>query len=134
MLFRSVSQSRYTTDGKEFADAVTAVGAEKQKTYGISGPKTIAFSDAETEKYQQKAEKYLARLDRMAQEFELDDKSTLAEYRRAWWERELTRQIETNGLDLSEKEFNGLIERWADGSKKFVPIIVTGKQIGRAHV
>ena len=110
---------RSTTDGKEFADAVTAVGAEKQKTYGISGPKTIAFSDAETEKYQQKAEEYLARLDRMAQEFDLDDKSTLAEYRRAWWERELTQQIESNGLDLSEKEFNGLIERWADGSKKF---------------
>ncbi len=110
---------RSTTDGKEFADAVTAVGADQQKTYGISGPKTIAFSDADTEKYQQKAEEYLARLDRMAQEFDLNDKSTLAEYRRAWWERELTQQIESNGLDLSEREFDGLIERWADGSKKF---------------
>ena len=110
---------RSTTDGKEFADAVTAVGADKQKTFGISGPKTIAFSDAETEKYQQKAEEYTARLDRAAAEFGLDEKSTLAEYRRAWWEREITSQIESNGLELSEKEFNGLIERWADGSKKF---------------
>jgi hypothetical protein len=110
---------RSTTDGKEFADAVTAVGADKQKTYGISGPKTIAFSDAETERYQQKAEEYLGRLDRVAQEFNLDETSTLADYRRNWWERELTNQMQKNGLELSEKEFNGLIERWADGSKKF---------------
>lgn len=110
---------RSSTDGKQFADAVTAVGAQQQKTFGISGPKTIAFSDAETETYQQKAEEYSGRLDRVVQEFGLDEKATLAEYRRAWWERELTQQIQSNGLELSEKEFNGLIDRWADGSKKF---------------
>ena len=110
---------RSNTDGKEFADAVTAVGADKQKTFGLNGPKTIAFSDAETEKYQQKTEQYITRLDRAAAEFGLDENSTLEEYRRLWWEREITSQIESNGLELSEKEFNGLIERWADGSKKF---------------
>jgi hypothetical protein len=110
---------RSTTDGKEFADAVTAVGAEQQKTFGISGPKTIVFSDAETETYQQKAEDYSGRLDRVAQEFELDDKATLADYRRAWWERELTQQMQSKGIELSEKEFNGLVDRWTDGSKKF---------------
>jgi hypothetical protein len=110
---------RSTTDGKEFADAVTAAGADKQETYGISGPKTIAFSDADTERYQQKAEEYTARLDRMAQEFDLSDDSTLAEYRRAWWERELISQVESNGLQLSKKEFEGLLDRWADGDKAF---------------
>ena len=110
---------RSNTDGKEFADAVTAVGADKQKTFGISGPKTIAFSDAETEKYQQKAEEYTARLDRAAAGFGLDENSTLAEYRRAWWEQEIQKEMERTGIELSEDEFNGLVDRWADGSKKF---------------
>lgn len=110
---------RSNTDGQEFADMVTAVNAQRQKTFGIEGPRTIAFSDAEAEKYQERYETYAARLDRVAQEFDLDEKATLAEYRRAWWERELTKQMQDNGIELSEKEFNGLISRWADGSKKF---------------
>jgi hypothetical protein len=110
---------RSNTDGKEFADAVTAVGAEQQKTFGISGPKTIAFSDSETEQYQQKAEQYNGRLDRAAQQFGLDENSTLADYRRAWWEQEIQKEMERTGVDLSEDEFDGLVSRWADGSKKF---------------
>jgi hypothetical protein len=110
---------RSNTDGKEFADAVTAVGAEQQQTFGISGPKTIAFSDAETERYQQKAEQYNGRLDRTAQQFGLDENSTLADYRRAWWEQEIQKEMERTGMELSEDEFDGLVRRWADGDKKF---------------
>jgi len=110
---------RSNTDGKEFADAVTAVGADKQQTFGISGPKTIAFSDAETERYQQKAEQYNGRLDRTAQQFGLDENSTLAEYRRAWWEQEVQKEMERTGMELSEDEFDGVVRRWADGDKKF---------------
>lgn len=110
---------RSNTDGKEFADAVTAVGADKQRTFGISGPKTIAFSDAEVEQYQEKADRYNARLDRTAQEFGLEENSTLADYRRAWWEQEVQKEMERTGIDLSEEEFNGLVSRWADGDKKF---------------
>ncbi len=110
---------RSNTDGKEFADAVTAVGADKQKTFGINGPKTIAFSDAETEQYQEKAKQYNARLERTAQEFGLDEKSTLADYRRAWWEQEVQKEMERTGITVSEEEFTGLVSRWADGDKKF---------------
>jgi hypothetical protein len=110
---------RSNTDGKEFADAVTAVGAEQQQTFGISGPKTIAFSDAETERYQEKAEQYNGRLDRTAQQFGLDENSTLADYRRAWWEQEIQKEMERTGMELSEDEFDGLVRRWADGDKKF---------------
>ena len=110
---------RSNTDGKEFADAVTAVGADKQRTFGISGPKTIAFSDAETEKYQEKADQYKSRLDRAVQSFGLDENSTLADYRRMWWEQEIQKEMERVGLTLSEPEFDGLVRRWADGDKKF---------------
>jgi hypothetical protein len=40
--------NRSSTDGEEFAQAVQKAGADKQKTFGIEGPKVIAFSDAET--------------------------------------------------------------------------------------
>lgn len=110
---------RSTTDGKEFADALTAVGAEQQKTFGISGPRTIAFSDAEAEQYQQRAQQYSETLDRAAASFGLDETSTLADYRRAWWEEEIIKEMERTGLELSEQEFDGLVSRWADGDKKF---------------
>jgi len=110
---------RSTTDGKEFADALTAVGAEQQQTYGISGPRTIAFSDAESERYQERAQQYADNLDRAAATFGLDEKSTLADYRRAWWRQEIEKEMERTGINLSEEEFDGLVRRWADGDKKF---------------
>lgn len=110
---------RSTTDGKELADELTAVGAQQQKTFGISGPRTMAFSDAETEKYQQKLQEYSTRLDRIAQEFGLDDTATLAEYRQLWWQREIEKEIDRLHLNLSNDEVDGLIRRWADGDKKF---------------
>lgn len=110
---------RSTTDGKEFADALTAVGAEQQQTYGISGPRTMAFSDAETERYTERAQQYGETLDRAAASFGLDETATLADYRRAWWEQEIQKEMERTGIELSEEEFNGLVSRWADGDKKF---------------
>lgn len=110
---------RSTTDGKQFADAVTAVGAEQQKTYGISGPRSIAFSEDESEKYQARAQQYAETLDRAAATFGLDETATLAEYRRKWWEQEITKEIERTGVDISEPEFEGLVRRWADDDKKF---------------
>ena len=110
---------RSTTDGKELADALTKVGAEQQKTFGISGPRTIAFSEAESERYQERAQQYNETLDRAAQSFGLDETATLADYRRAWWEQEIQKEIERTGVELTEEEFDGLISRWADGSKKF---------------
>lgn len=110
---------RSTTDGKQFADAVTAVGADKQKTYGIEGPRTIAFDEGQAERYKEKADTYKAVLDRTLGEFGLDDKSTLEDYRRKWWEERLIQISQQRGIEFSKKEFDGLISRWADGDKKF---------------
>lgn len=110
---------RSTTDGKQFADAITAVGAERQKTFGIGGPRTIAFSEAKVERDKQRAQKYTETLDRAAQSFGLNDASTLTEYRRLWWEGEIQKEMERTGVDLSQAEFDGLVSRWADGNKKF---------------
>jgi len=110
---------RSTTDGKQFADALTSVGAEQQRTFGISGPRTIAFSEAESDQYQERTQKYSDTLDRASTSFGLDDSSTLAEYRQAWWAGEIQKEMERTGVDITEDEFDGLIRRWADGDKKF---------------
>jgi hypothetical protein len=113
---------RNNEDGKLFSDAVTAVGAERQKTFGIEGPRTITFSDAEHEKYAEKAEQYRATLDRAAAEFGLDEKSTLADFRRAWWEREIDQMAERDGISLTPQQKKALVSRWADGDKKAIGV------------
>jgi hypothetical protein len=106
---------RSTEDAKTFAQAIQKVGADRQKTFGIEGPREIVFNDAEAKEYAQKAKKYNSELDKAAKEFGLNDKSKLEDYRRAWWSRELDKQ----GLKFSKEEKNGLIKRFADGDKTF---------------
>jgi hypothetical protein len=111
--------SRSTDDANTFATAVQKVGADRQKTFGIEGPKTIAFSDAESKEYTKKAKEYNSQLDKAAREFGLKDKSKLADYRTEWWKREIENQQKINKLQLSNKEKAGLVKRWADGDKSF---------------
>ena len=111
--------SRSTDDANTFATAVQKVGADRQKTFGIEGPKTIAFSDAESKEYTKKAKEYNSQLDKAASEFGLKDKSKLADYRTEWWKREIETQQKNNKLQLSNKEKAGLVKRWADGDKSF---------------
>ena len=111
--------SRSTDDANAFATAVQKVGADRQKTFGIEGPKTIAFSDAESKEYTKKAKEYNSQLDKAAREFGLNDKSKLADYRTEWWKREIETQQKNNKLQLSNKEKAGLVKRWADGDKSF---------------
>ena len=106
---------RNQSDGKALASTLTAVNADKQKTFGISGPRTIAFSDAETSENKRKMQQYIRRIQRMQDEFGLDDNSTIEDYKREWWGRE----VDNMGVDWTPEEREGLIERWATGSKKF---------------
>jgi hypothetical protein len=111
--------ARNNDDGRTFASAVTAAGADTQKTYGIEGPRTMAFSDADSDKYQQKTDDYLARLTRAAKQLGLGDTATLRDYRRKWWTKYIKNTLMPTGVKLSPAEIKGLVSRWADGDKKF---------------
>lgn len=106
---------RSTEDAKLFAQAVQKVGANKQKTFGIEGPREIVFNDADTQEYTKKAKKYISELDKTAKQFGLNDKSKLEDYRHQWWSKELDNQK----LKFSKSEKQGLIKRFADGDKTF---------------
>jgi hypothetical protein len=110
---------RSTEDGKEFAEAVKKVGADRQKTFGIEGPKTIAFSDADAKEYTQKAKEFNSTLTATAGKFGLSDKAKLGDYRRAWWENEINNQENKLGIKFSPSQKKGLVNRFADGDKSF---------------
>jgi hypothetical protein len=110
---------RSTEDGKEFAEAVQKVGADRQKTFGIEGPKTIAFSDAETKEYAQKAKEFNSILTATAGKFGLSNKAKLGDYRRAWWMNEINNQEKKLGIKFSPSQKKGLVSRFADGDKSF---------------
>lgn len=108
---------RSQEDAKAVSDALIKANADKQKTFGISGPKTISFSDTDISRNKKKMREYIRRIQRLQNEFELNDDSTVEDYKRAWWSRE----IDAMGLDLSPEQKEGLIDRWAMGIKKFGP-------------
>lgn len=106
---------RSIDDGKALADQITKVNAQQQKTFGISGPKSIAFSDAETAENMKRMKVYGQVIGRMQKEFGLDDKSTIEDYKKAWWSRE----VDNMDIEWTKTEREGLINRWATGDKKF---------------
>ena len=106
---------RSTEDAKTFAQEVQKIGADKQKTFKIEGPKEIQFDNSNTKEYAQKAKQYNSELDKTIKQFGLNDKSKLEDYKRAWWNKELDNQ----GIKFSKQEKQGLIKRFADDDKTF---------------
>ena len=58
---------------------------------------------------------YGAQIDRLQREFGLSDRSTIEDYKKAWW----TREVDNTGIDWTPEEKKGLISRWAFGDKSF---------------
>jgi hypothetical protein len=109
---------RNIEDGRLLDQQLQAVNAQKQQTYGLSGPQTISFSDADTAQNMERMRKYGAVLTRLQQEFDLDDKSTLEDYKKAWWRRE----IDNMGVSLTDEQKEKLVLRWATGDKKAIGV------------
>ena len=106
---------RSQDDAKAVHDALVKANANKQKTFGIQGPHTISFNDTDTARNKRKMQEYIRRIQRLQNEYGLDDSSTVEEYKREWWARE----IDAMGWELDDTQRQGLIDRWAMGIKKF---------------
>jgi hypothetical protein len=110
---------RNAQEGRDFGEAVKKVGADRQKTFGIAGAQSIVFSSADEQENKKKAREYNSNLDKSAKEFGLSDKSKLSDYRKKWWEREISKEEKKSGFKFTKSEKSGLIKRWADGDKGF---------------
>ncbi len=106
-------------DATTLANSIQKVGASQQKTFGIEGPKVIAFSDADEKDYQKKSKEYQTKLSQVAKSYGLNDNSKLEDYRKKWWEKEIENQSKKAGIKLLNSEKAGLNKRWANGDKGF---------------
>lgn len=106
---------RNVDDAKILDQQLQAVSAQRQRTFGLSGPQPITFNDADTVRNKERLQQYGAEIARIQEEYDLDDNSTLEDYKVAWWSRE----IDNMGIDWTPQEREGLIRRWAMGEKKF---------------
>ena len=110
--------SRNIDDSKKLDDQLRRVSAQQQQTFGLSGPQAISFNDADIARNIEKLKEYGAELSRLQREFGLDDKSTLEDYKKAWWWRE----IDNMGVKLTDDQKEKLVLRWATGDKKAIGV------------
>jgi hypothetical protein len=110
---------RSVDDGRTLSDQMTKVNAQQQKTFGIQGPKTISFSDAQTVENKQALKDIGRRISRLQDVYGLDDKSTVEDYKLAWWENKLMDISQQTGVEFTGDEFEGITRRWALGDKTF---------------
>lgn len=121
--------NRSIDDGKALSDQLTKVNAQKQKTFGIQGPKTISFSDAQTVQNMKLMKDMGTRISRMQKEFKLSNSNTIEDYKLKWWENELKKISKETGVEFSKNEFNGIVRRWALGDKSFRVSDITSLEV-----
>ena len=108
-----------TEHGTVISRAVTKNNADKQRTFGMSGPRTVAISDQVTEQLEQVYLQQSARLEDLRAQYNLKPTATLHDYLEEWWNEKLTEIETTQGFKFSSQERNGLVARWIDNDKKF---------------
>ena len=111
--------SRSVDDGRTLSDQLTKVNAEQQRTFGIQGPKTISFSDAQTVENKRALQDIGRRIARLQEVYGLDDNSTIEDYKLAYWEDRLIEISQQTGIEFTQDEFEGITRRWALGDKSF---------------
>jgi hypothetical protein len=110
---------RSVDDGRTLSDEMTRVNAQQQKTFGIQGPKTISFSDAQTVENKKALQDIGRRISRLQEIYDLDDNSTIEDYKLAYWENRLIEISQQTGVEFTQDEFEGITRRWALGDKSF---------------
>jgi hypothetical protein len=110
---------RSVDDGRTLSDQMTKVNAQQQKTFGIQGPKTISFSDAQTVENRRALKEIGKRIARLQEVYGLDDNSTIEDYKLAYWEDRLIEISQQTGIEFTKQEFEGITRRWALGDKSF---------------
>jgi hypothetical protein len=106
-------------NGKVFMDALIKVNADKQKTFGISGPRTIAISDKITNDLKTTYASLSSRLDDVRVEYNLKNNDTLRDYLDSWWNERLDEAEVAKSIKFTNAERAGLVRRWVDNDKSF---------------
>ena len=104
-------------DAKTFSDQLLKVGQQKQKLFGLQGPKVITFNNKDIKKMEKKTKKFHREIDRLRDEFGLKDSDLVRDYYAKWWEREIKKELEQKGLTADDDTMEGLVNRFAFDDK-----------------
>ena len=104
-------------DAKTFSDQILKVGQQKQKLFGLQGPKVITFNKKDIKKMEKKAKKFHRDIDRLKDEFGLKDNDLVRDYYSKWWEREVKKELDQKGLTADDDTMEGLVNRFAFDDK-----------------
>ena len=104
-------------DAKTFSDQILKVGQQKQKLFGLQGPKVITFNNKDIKKMEKKAKKFHREIDRLKDEFGLKDNDLVRDYYAKWWEREVKKELDQKGLSADDDTMEGLVNRFAFDDK-----------------
>ena len=110
---------RSINNGKRLSDQLNKVNAQQQKTFGIQGPKTISFSDAQTVENKKALKDIGRRIASLQKVYNLNDNSTIEDFKLGYWENKLIEISQQTGIDFTRQEFDGISRRWALGDKSF---------------
>lgn len=111
----AVDTSRELAD--DFNDYVHEYARAKQEIFGMQGPQIISFDDSDAGEYEKKAKQYMDDIDRLRDEFNLQDNDKVAQYYVHWWDREIGKELDKVGINASPEAKKALIKRFAFGDK-----------------
>lgn len=106
--------THYPEHSDVMADALKNQQADQQAEYGIRGQQYIVFDDEDTEELKEKRKEYLEEIEKIQEEYGLDDSATLRDYKLEWWSRKIDEEAPDS---VSEEDRKRLAARWGAGEK-----------------
>ena len=105
------------------AGMVRQANADVQKTFKIQSPSFVAVPPVQDFSKRQKY--FLAKVDRLKNQFKLKDTDTVALYHQSWWENFISKKAKEMGYGLPNNILYSLVKRWAfsDKSNKVIDIV-----------
>ncbi len=105
------------SSGHIFNDYVQQYSEAKQEIFGMQGPQIISFDDKDLEEYVTKTREYFDQINRLRDEFGLEDTDKVAQYYGKWWQREVNKELKNAGIKADPEDVDNLVKRFAFNDK-----------------
>lgn len=117
--------------GNVFNDHVQEYASAKQDIFGMQGPQIISFDDDDTKENAEKTKEYFGEIDRLKNEFNLQDSDKVAQYYAKWWQREVSKELSKAEIKHDPEDVEDLVKRFAFGDKSKRLSAFENKEVAR---
>ncbi len=101
----------------KLASIIKKVNADVQGTFQIKGPAQLSIK--KTANFAKRQSYYVAKLNRLQQQFGLKDSNKIVDYHKKWWESYIDSMSKLYNVPLPDNVFTSLLNRWAFGDKSY---------------